>query len=223
MPYQYRIICLANSRKLSGRCVAGKVTVGDQAGTWLRPIGTSATHEITERDREYQDGTTAQKLDVIDITFTNSAPAGFQRENHVIDDSIYWEKSGQMVVNDLAGIVDTPATLWENGNHSYSGLNDRVSVGHLSQPRQSLYLIQPQNVIFKVSAEGAQFGNPKRVVRAKFTFNGIHYALTVTDPETEQHYKAQQNGEYAANVSYFTISLGEPYNGDAYKLVAAVF
>ncbi|WP_131669946.1 dual OB domain-containing protein [Pseudomonas parakoreensis] len=223
MPYQYRIICLANSRKLSGRCVAGKVTTGDYTGAWLRPIGTTATHEITERDREYQDGTTAQKLDVIDITFTNTAPAGFQRENHIIDDTIYWEKAGQMVVNDLAGIADAPDTLWENGNHSYSGVNDRVSVEHLTEPRQSLYLIQPQNVTFKVSAEGAQFGNPKRVVRAKFTYNRIQYALTVTDPETEQHYKAQQDGEYAANVSYFTISLGEPYNGDAYKLVAAVF
>ncbi|QXH95915.1 hypothetical protein HU749_005900 [Pseudomonas ogarae] len=223
MPYQHRIICLANSRKLNGRCVAGKVTTGDNTGAWLRPIGTSATHEITDLDRKYLDGSTAQKLDVIDITFTNAAPAGFQRENHIIDDTIYWAKADQMVVNDLAGFVDAPATLWENGNHSFSGTNDRVSVEYLTEPRQSLYLIQPQNVSFQVSAEGAQFGNPKRVVRAKFTYNRTQYALTVTDPETEQHYKAQQNGEYPANVSYFTISLGEPYNGDAYKLVAAVF
>ncbi|HFH3831177.1 TPA: hypothetical protein ACGJ0V_002769 [Pseudomonas aeruginosa] len=222
MPYEYQIVCLANSRKSSGRCVAGKVTAGQRRGTWLRPIGTSATHEITERDREYEDGSTAQKLDIIDITFTNTA-AGFQQENHVIDDNIYWEKVGQITVNDLAALVDTPAALWENGNSSYSGVNDRVSVTLLTAPRQTLYLIRPESVRFSVGAEGAAFGNPKRVVRARFTYNRQTYALRVTDPETEQLYKAKQDGDYPASVSYFTISLGEPYNGDAYKLIAAVF
>lgn len=223
MTYEYRIVCLANSRKSSGRCVAGKVTEGQYAGTWLRPIGTSPSHEITERDREYDDGTTAQKLDVIEITFTNTAPPSFQRENHVIDDNIYWERLGSYTVNELAPLVDSPRSLWENGNHSYSGVNDRVAVALLADSRQTLYLIRPENVRFSVEAEGAAFGNPKRVVRAHFTYNRENYALRVTDPETEQQYKAMRDGEYRAEVNYFTISLGEPYNGDAYKLVAAVF
>jgi hypothetical protein len=67
------------------------------------------------------------------------------------------------------------------------------------------------------------FGNPKRVVRAHFTYNMENYALIVTDPETERSYKALPDGEYSAEVNYFTISLGEIYQDYAYKLVAAVF
>lgn len=78
---------------------------GDYTGARLRPTGTTATHEITERDGDYQNGTTAQKLDVIDITSINTAPPGFQRENHVIDGTIHWEKAGQMVVNERVGLL----------------------------------------------------------------------------------------------------------------------
>ena len=41
------VICLANSRKHSGRCIAGK-RVSD--GSWIRPIGAGPGHEITELD-----------------------------------------------------------------------------------------------------------------------------------------------------------------------------
>ncbi|MAL92973.1 MAG: hypothetical protein H2073_13755 [Pseudomonas sp.] len=224
MPYTIQIVCLANSRKLSGRCIAGKVTAGQHIGSWIRPIGTTQSHEITERDREYQNGETAQKLDVIDITFTAPQAPNFQRENHVIDDTVYWEKVGRVDVADLAGLVDTPSALWENGYHSTSGRNDRVPESSLTAPRQTLFLIRPQSVRITVDAEGAAFGDPKRSVRARFTYNGQPYSLKITDPAVEQFYKAQPNGEYFANdMAYFTISLGETFNGYAYKLVAAVF
>lgn len=223
MSYSLRIVCLANSRKHSGRCIAGKATEGSNKGAWIRPIGPYATHEITERDREYADGSTAQKLDVIKIVFANAAPISFQEENHVIDNCYYWEKLDKWTVADLATLEDHPLQLWENGNHSYSGVNDRVSVAILTEPRQSIFLIQPESVRFKVSAEGANFGDNKKIVRAKFIYNGQNYALRVTDPDIEQQYKAMPSGEYSANVNYFTISLGEPYKDEAYKLVAAVF
>lgn len=224
MPYEIQIVCLANSRKLSGRCIAGKVTAGQGIGSWIRPIGTTPSHEITERDREYQNGETAQKLDVIDITFTAPQAPNFQRENHAIDDTVYWEKVRVLDVADLAGLVDAPNALWENGHHSTSGRNDRVPDTRLTASRQTLYLIRPQNVRIIVDAEGAAFGNPKRSVRASFTYNGEVYAFKVTDPAVEQFYKAMQDGEYPANnMTYFTISLGETFNGYAYKLVAAVF
>lgn len=224
MPYKIQIVCLANSRKLSGRCIAGKVTAGQSIGSWVRPIGITQSHEITERDREYQNGETAQKLDVIDITFTEPQAPNFQCENHVIDNTVYWEKLGVIDVAALAGLVDAPNALWENGYHSTSGRNDRVPEASLTAPRQTLFLIRPQNVRIIVDVEGAAFGNPKRSVRASFTYNGGVYAFKVTDPAVEQFYKAQPDGEYVANnMNYFTISLGETFNGYAYKLVAAVF
>jgi hypothetical protein len=224
MSYDFEIVCLANSRKHSGRCIAGKITTGENKGMWIRPVGTSASREITERDRGYDDGTSAQHLDLIDITFTAPQPPSFQRENHIIDDNIYWDKNGEVTLGDLAGLIDTPTSLWENGHSSYSGLNDRVPENLLVNPRQTLFLIKPSNVSIKVSAEGAAFGDAKRSVRATFTYNHQSYSLKVTDPAIEQHYKGLGDGVHnPTDISYFTVSLGETWEGYAYKLIAAVF
>jgi hypothetical protein len=223
MNYMYQIVCLANSRKLSGRCIAGKLTGEPNQRSWLRPVGISETHEITELDREYIGGSTANKLDIINIVFSGVSTHAFQQENHVIDDTIYWEKVGSYPVSDIVALVDSPTSLWENGFSSYSGVNDRVPISMLTQHRQTLYIIIPADVVFSVMAEGANFGSIKRHVRAHFTYQQERYALKVTDPDVEKFYKSRPDGEYPAAVSYFTVSLGESYSGYAYKLVAAVF
>ncbi|MBN1299548.1 MAG: DUF4338 domain-containing protein [Actinobacteria bacterium] len=60
------IICLANSRKISGRCIAGKDL---ESFSWIRPISERDTHEISEEDRRYQNGEMPQLLDIIKINF----------------------------------------------------------------------------------------------------------------------------------------------------------
>jgi hypothetical protein len=48
-----RILCLANSRKLSGRCLAGKEFGGNDIGTWIRPVGAREHGEVSEYERQY--------------------------------------------------------------------------------------------------------------------------------------------------------------------------
>ena len=62
-------VCLANSRKLSGRCIAGKEFSNNIPGDWIRPISEREHHEISEVDRRYSDGTTAQTFDIISVEF----------------------------------------------------------------------------------------------------------------------------------------------------------
>jgi hypothetical protein len=38
MPYRKTIVCLANSRKYQGRCVAGVEWQGQMIGGWIRPV-----------------------------------------------------------------------------------------------------------------------------------------------------------------------------------------
>jgi hypothetical protein len=57
-----RIVCLANSRKLSGRCIAGKEFGGNAAGTWIRPVGAREHGEVSEYERQYEDGSDPQKI-----------------------------------------------------------------------------------------------------------------------------------------------------------------
>ena len=47
-----RIVCLANSRKLSGRCVAGRVFDGHEVGEWVRPVSARQNEEVSEYERQ---------------------------------------------------------------------------------------------------------------------------------------------------------------------------
>lgn len=46
--------------------------------------------------------------------------------------------------------------------------------------------------------------------------------MWITDPRIERLYLAQPDGDHDLVESYLTISLGEPYQGACYKLIAAV-
>jgi len=73
-----------------------------------------------------------------------------------------------------------------------------------------------------VSAPGEAFGDAKRKVLGRFMWAGDDYALPVTDPMIERDYLRRDDGDYALGRCYLTISLGEPYHGHCYKLIAAI-
>ena len=73
-----------------------------------------------------------------------------------------------------------------------------------------------------VFAPGQAFGSSKRRVQARFRFGDNDYALWVTDPDIEGHYLAREDSSYDLDECYLTISLGEPFRENCYKLVAAV-
>jgi len=51
---------------------------------------------------------------------------------------------------------------------------------------------------------------------------GARYSLVVTDPRYESAYQRQGEGRYEVGESFVTVSLGEPFKGDCYKLIAAI-
>lgn len=225
MNYTKTIVCLANSRKTSGRCIAGKELTDSGWQGWVRPVSKRATEEISELDRRYENGTLPQLLDMIDIPFLEPRPHNFQTENHLIDDAYYWEKTGALAWDDLEQLVDpVHGPLWINHNSSYNGLNDRIPEGNAADFASSLYLIQPDELTIIVETEGAEFNDAKRKVRALFRHNGNQYKLAVTDPRIERTYLAKDNGRYPlrADHLYMCISLGEAWNGYCYKLVASI-
>lgn len=216
-------ICLANSRKVSGRCIAGKELTGNQVGGWIRPISEREYHEISEADRRYQNGQSAQVLDIIELVLKNKSPHPCQLENYTIDDRQYWKKVGVYAQN-LNLLTDNPQTLWENGYSGYNGINDRIPAAIVNKARQSLYFISLSSLTIIVRIEGAEFGNGKKKVRANFNYNNDNYELSITDPEIERKYLAKGVGTYTINTQcYMTISLGEIWEGYYYKLAAGLF
>src|ERR1700680_4959168 len=97
MPAKYAktIICLANSRKIGGRSVAGKEIAGGKIGSWIRPGSGRAGGGQSEEDRRFENGQEPRLLDIIRIPMIEARPQGCQTENHLIDESQYWTKEGE--------------------------------------------------------------------------------------------------------------------------------
>ena len=222
--YTKTIICLANSRKITGRCVAGKEIGGGKVGQWIRPISGRPTGELSEEDRRLENGQDPKLFDVVRIPMIEARPHGFQTENHLIDDGYYWAKERQANWDELQAALDkVSGALWDNSSSSYNGTHDRVEEGAANQLGSSLRLIEVNDLKVVVAIEGAEFGNGKRRVRGRFSLNGAQYYLSVTDPVVERQYLAGKDGKFAVGHAILCVSLGEPYQGFAYKLIAGVF
>lgn len=217
-----RIVCLANSRKLQGRCIAGCERGEGGSSVWIRPVSDREHEEVSEYERQYEDGSDPVVMDIIDVPLKGPHPKGYQQENWLIDADAYWVKVGTLSWDDLEAYAVTDGTLWINGHHTFHGVNDVIPVDVAVTVQSSLKLIHVGGVDLHVFKPGEAFGNLKRRVQGQFTFAGNTYALWVTDPNIEREYLAREDGFYSLGESYLTISLGEPYNGNCYKLVAAV-
>ena len=217
-----RIVCLANSRKLNGRCIAGIELAERGRGLWIRPVSGREHEEVSEYERQYQDGSDPRVLDIIDVPLLEPRPHPHQPENWLLDPEMYWARIDRLPVADLERLVDTEGTLWLNGVHTKTGQNDHLPIERASNANNSLKLVHVDEVLLKVFAPGEAFGNTKRRVQARFKWGSSPYWLWVTDPVVERAYLARPNGEYEIGPQFLTISLGEPFNGFCYKLVASV-
>ena len=222
-PVVRTIVCLANSRKQSGRCVAGKIHEQGVAPTWLRPVSSAPDQEISEVHRRYKNGQTAQLLDVVSIPITAPTPKTYQQENHLINDGYYWSTSGRANRALLTRLLDQDVeALWINGNNTFHGENDRIALKEANSLVSSLAFIWVEKMRLRSLAESAAFGNNKRKVRAFFQWRGIDYALVVTDPFIEAQVLAKPDGWHDLEDAFMCISLGVPHNGAVYKLVASI-
>lgn len=221
MPITKRLVCLANSRKLGGTCVAGKVV--DQATSpWVRPVSGRPDAAVMAQERCYEDGCDPQVLDIIDVPLKHHEPKAFQSENWLLDPERRWTRVGRLLWADLDRLVDDPISIWFNLSSTSDGLFDRVALQDAEGLDNSLYLLRLESLNLRVFAPGVDFGNPKRRVQAGFTHRDTKYQLWVTDRLVEEEYRAKPDGTYAVGPCFVTVSLGEPHEGYCYKLVAAV-
>lgn len=222
MPVIKRMVCLANSRKLTGRCIAGREVDGSEPRGWVRPVSARQHQEVSERERQYEDGSDPAVLDIIDVPLLRSVPETFQQENWLLDPERYWVKVGEISWWELASLVDPVEPLWIDGHSTYNGRNDQIPEDVAATLTSSLRLIYVRSLRLRVFAPSASFGDTKRRVQAQFEHAGSRYALWVTDPIYERRFLAQDDGFYDLDECFLTVSLGEPFNGATYKLVATV-
>jgi hypothetical protein len=213
------LLCLAFSKKHGGRCVAG-ISVDD--GRWVRPVSALPDGTLLAQHYRLADGSEPRLLDVIRIPLDRAQPEPHQPENHVIGGG-RWQRvrradadAGRLAA---AAVDRQPLILGTPG--------DRIPYEDLraSPVDASLTLIRPAQVTF-VSTTSYR-GYPQS--RARFAHDGRPYSLTVTDPHWELEIAGRPDGNYAP-ASFgldqkrllFTISLGEPFEGNCFKLIAAI-
>ncbi len=178
--------------------------------------------EVSEYERQYEDGSDPRVLDIVDVPVLEPRPESCQTENWLLDPEGYWRKEGRYSSSDLPALTEPVAPLWLDGFSTWHGSNDNIPVEAMDSISGSLRLIHVERLVLAVFAPGEAFGNAKRRVQAQFAYAGRNYKLWVTDPVFERAYLAKLDGAYRIGDRYMTVSIGEPYQGARYKLVAAI-
>ena len=217
-------LCLANSIKHGGRCVAGLLMDGTG---WVRPVSALSDGTLT---REYllEDRTEVALLDVVRVTVKEQSPRPHQPENWILADAP-WRRLRTLTAREALPYVEP---FLVRGPILLDSETDRIRYEELREDHAtaSLAAVEPQSIQWHIT----QSYRGTRQVRCYFNLGGRWYDLVVTDPVFKDKVGNLEYGQYerhrAAGISsddrvFLTISLGEPFERDdcCYKLVAAVW
>jgi putative nucleic acid modification protein with dual OB domain len=218
------LICLANSNKMGGRCIAGLRTDGNGG---VRPIASDTDHgQLYFRHFKLDDGTEPKVLDVIRVDLARPAPAPGQPENWILG-AAPWKLRRRPAGEDLVPRINTAITT----NRVLLGsLQARVPVTAASGLESSLALVLPSSPRWYINPDRDDRLQPRVI----FELDRQRYDLPVTDPlwipriirklsQAEPRSSAQEKiGISKDSKVLFTVSLSEPFNGYCYKLAAAM-
>jgi len=221
---EVEIVCLANSRKIGDRCVAGLRTDGQG---WIRPVTDSTSGGLTYRNYTLDNGRPAELLDVIRLTLSTPKPEVFQPENWIVA-SDRWRFIRKLSHGEASRIL---ASFRVVGPDLFGNQSDRIALTSLTvnPASASLALVEPRQLEWQVTTNI----NNRRQTRASFLLGGCQYSLVVTDSVWHAklrdlsfdlgYYSNEQCGVRAQDRILLTVSLGQPLSGgDCYKLVAGV-
>ena len=221
MPW-FEFICLANSYKKRGRCIAGLRTDG---GGWIRPCADTNFGELYPHHYNLQDGSEPSMLDVIRVFCESRQTTPHQPENWLIG-RVGWRLVHRPAPASLIGLVRESLC---RGSGLLGDANRRIAYEQLVErpAASSLALIAPRDLQWHV---GSTPTNPRKA-RAQFRLAGAVYSLPVTDPAWMDAFRALEIGTHPVTACgiepgrklLLTISLSEPFDdGNCYKLVTAI-
>ena len=207
-----RFICLANSNKHGGRCIAGI----DEAGNWIRPVSSSQKRAVNKEIRTI-DGTEPQIMDILEAPLHAHGPSeGCQRENKLLKDGP-WRKVGRLEPNELLKHCEDDGVILHNHLDYVRSVCFSVIP---SRKWKSLQLVRNKNVTFERDL------HDKSKWRASFADGkGNNLNLAVTDPVASEKL---ERGEKISNDCLLTVSLGPAWSPNkktakrCYKFVAGV-
>lgn len=209
-------VCLANSYKEKGRCVAGieldtkgNIIMEDDKPKWIRPVSAEGHGEIPS---DLVSG--IDLLDIIEMEVTEECPDGHQSENVFFDEESL-ECVGKLSKAKLNKASEDSKYIFGT---RYSSLSEEV----IEKLSHSLMLIEIDT--FEV-LEIPNEQKPKyQKIRLKFSYNGFEYDLPITDPDFLNTYRENPKILNKINSIKLCLSLGVKFTetNRYYKLIAGV-
>jgi hypothetical protein len=215
-----KIVCLANSRKSGGRCVAGLRVDGKG---WVRPIADREGGALLVRETLLDDGTESRVLDVIEVPLGTAKPDRYQPENWLISDGPW-----KLVSRTEAGVRELIERSLASGPDILGNQADHIPMAAFSSQAAVASLAVTRPTSLEWLRERDYYGRER--TRVLFKVGGATHILPLTDPVWESKLKSLEHGIHARRAAglsksddvLLTVSLGGPYRGDCYKFVAAI-
>lgn len=211
-------ICLANSYKRGGRCIAGVEIVTNNSGVWkpvrnddgrprwIRPIAKTTYGEIPNFVAEG-----IKLLSVVKLTDVVPCPEQAHVEN------VYYSQMKQCEYNVLLEPSILNQLIDSKHQSIFHNRGRAVSAEMLMGINYSLMLIHPD----KASAYRDE-NREKSKNRMKFTYYGVEYDFPITDPSFLEEFKREPERYDNIPDVYLALSLGLEFEGWHHKLVAGV-
>ena len=163
-------LVLANSIRRGCRCIGGREMFQKDGkwfyGPWIRPVSQQGEGEVRTQESTCADGTQPAVLDVVEVTLTAKQDCAHQPENYLIASSCRWQKNGTIPANSLGAIEEKPAHLWLQPGGRTDRIHSQMAVASLN-PFQSLYLVRPVNLRFRIWEAMDDFrGGPRKQQRS---------------------------------------------------------
>ena len=211
-------ICLANSYKHGGRCIAGIEVVPQSDGSlgivrhddgrprWIRPVSMSANGEIPNHLAE-----SFKIFSLVKLTDVEPCPDNAHTEDVHCTRMEICPFELSPTKDFLNQLIDNQhqAVFYFRGKSIPTTIIDRLDY--------SLMLIHPDNACAYCDEERE---NSK--YRMKFTYNGSNYDFPITDPVFLEQFKKSPDSYADLDGAYLVLSLGIAFEGFHYKLVATV-
>lgn len=203
-----RFVCLANSNKNNGRCIAGveldsqnRPKFKDGNLKWVRPISKTQHGEIDVNEVSH-----INLLDIIEINSVER-PLGltYQSEN-IYYNQLLLDRNGAFDIRQLADLYTNEGLIFGNKGKA-------VSEDVIDNLSYSLMLIKTSD--FKVGITDGK-------LRMAFSYNYTRYDLPITDPIFIAANAKRQDLLRNIDTLYLCISLALAHNGWHSKLIAGI-
>jgi hypothetical protein len=230
-----RMLILANSIKLGGRCLAGReIQLNGECeyriGPWLRPVSHVDGREIKHIERFYWPQDPVKVGDFVEVALAEKMNEPWHPENWRLASLDPWRRiADAFVFPPLDLLEEHPPGLWlEPGQRT-----DRIAHEELlaNPPTHSLVMIRPEDFRLELSSMMVE-DELKRRRRCLFRYRGVDYDMGMTDPVIGNRYAARIPGpdDPIATVRLpggdprlLCVSLACDFQGFHYKVVATIF